>query len=75
MTSTARDLVTRVIPHVPVRQWVFSLPFALRVRLAFDVQPTLYGPGSSLQLTVNSQTAPPLVVCVPSKSPRVWIAS
>ena len=41
MTSTARDLVTRVLPHVPVRQWVLSLPFALRVRLAFDHARTL----------------------------------
>ena len=36
MTAGARDLVSRVLPRVPVRQWVLSLPFALRVRLAFD---------------------------------------
>ena len=36
MTTGARDLVQRVLPRVPIRQWVLSLPFALRVRLAFD---------------------------------------
>jgi len=32
-------LVDRVIPHVPVRQWVLTVPHGLRARLAFD--PTL----------------------------------
>lgn len=36
MAEGARDLVTRVLAHVRIRQWTFSLPFALRVRLAFD---------------------------------------
>jgi hypothetical protein len=29
-------LVDEVIPRVPVRQWVLSLPFELRYRLAWD---------------------------------------
>ena len=29
-------LVDRVFPPVPVRQWVLSLPHALRYRLAYD---------------------------------------
>jgi hypothetical protein len=36
MADTAAHLVDRVFPHVPVRQWVLSLPFALRYRLAYD---------------------------------------
>ena len=36
MNSTAAHLVDRVFPRVPVRQWVLSLPFALRFRLAWD---------------------------------------
>ena len=36
MADTAAHLVDRVFPAVPVRQWVLSLPFALRYRLAFD---------------------------------------
>jgi len=36
MADTAAHLVDRVIPWVPVRQWVLSLPFALRYRLAWD---------------------------------------
>src|SRR5688572_22827162 len=36
MADTAAHLVDRVIPTVPVRQWVLSLPFALRYRVAFD---------------------------------------
>jgi hypothetical protein len=36
MADTAAHLVDRVFPLVPVRQWVLSLPFALRYRLAYD---------------------------------------
>src|SRR5438477_1064199 len=36
MADTAAHLVDRVIPAVPVRQWVLSLPYSLRFRLAFD---------------------------------------
>ena len=34
MSQTAAHLVDHVIPHVPVRQWVLSLPIPLRVLLA-----------------------------------------
>ena len=36
MADTAAHLVDRVLPEVPVRQWVLSLPFGLRYRLADD---------------------------------------
>ncbi|MFT4569386.1 MAG: hypothetical protein ACI8TX_000757 [Hyphomicrobiaceae bacterium] len=36
MADTAADLVDYVIPQVGVRQWVLTLPFALRYRLACD---------------------------------------
>src|SRR4030095_16728122 len=36
MADTAAHLVDRVIPAVPVRQWVLSLPYAVRYRVAFD---------------------------------------
>jgi hypothetical protein len=36
MTERAAHLIDRVLPHVPVRQWVLSLPFELRYRLAWD---------------------------------------
>ena len=36
MADTAAFLVDRVLPVAPVRQWVLSLPFALRYRLAYD---------------------------------------
>jgi hypothetical protein len=36
MADTAAHLVDRVFPEVPVRQWVLSLPFALRYRLAYN---------------------------------------
>jgi hypothetical protein len=38
MADTAAHLVDRVFPEVPVRQWVLSLPYALRYRLAYDAQ-------------------------------------
>ena len=36
MADTAAHLVDRVFPEVPVRQWVLTLPFALRYRMVFD---------------------------------------
>ena len=36
MADTAAHLVDRVFPTVPVRQWVLSLPLALRYRMAYD---------------------------------------
>jgi hypothetical protein len=36
MADNAAHLVDRVLPEVPVRQWVLSLPFQLRYRLAYD---------------------------------------
>lgn len=36
MADTAADLVDHVLPRVGVRQWVLSLPFSLRYRLAYD---------------------------------------
>jgi hypothetical protein len=38
MADSAAHLVDRVFPHVAVRQWVLSLPFALRYRLANDAK-------------------------------------
>ena len=42
MAQTAAHLVDHVIPHVPVRQWVLSLPITLRLLLA--AQPKLVTP-------------------------------
>jgi len=36
MAETAAHLVDHVVPWVPVRQWVLSLPFKLRYRMAYD---------------------------------------
>jgi len=36
MAGLAAHLVDSVFPLVPVRQWVLSLPFALRYKLAWD---------------------------------------
>ena len=38
MSQTAAHLVDHVIPHVPVRQWVLSLPIPLRMPLHQAVQ-------------------------------------
>ena len=42
MSRAAAHLVDLVIPHVPVRQWILSLPIALRLLLA--AQPELVTP-------------------------------
>ena len=36
MSELAAHLVDRVIPHVPIRQWVFTVPVPVRYQLAFD---------------------------------------
>ena len=41
MSDTAAHLVDEVLPHVPIRQWVLTVPHALRYKMAFD--PALTG--------------------------------
>ena len=36
MTECAARLVDEMLPRVPVRQWVLSLPYRLRYLLAWD---------------------------------------
>ena len=36
MADTAAHLVDHVLPRAPYRQWVFTVPKALRLRLARD---------------------------------------
>ncbi len=36
MASTAANLVEHVLPPAPLRQWVLTVPFAWRARLAYD---------------------------------------
>ena len=36
MCDFAAGLVDRVIPRVPARQWVLTVPYGLRVKMAFD---------------------------------------
>jgi len=36
MADTAAHLVDNVFPHVPIRQWVLSLPFEIRYRMSYD---------------------------------------
>jgi hypothetical protein len=38
MADTAAHLVDRVLPEVPVRQWVLTLPYPLRYRCAWDAK-------------------------------------
>jgi hypothetical protein len=51
MAATAAHLRDRVFPDVAVRQWVLSLPFAARYRLAFDA-PLLRAAARSFALSV-----------------------
>ena len=36
MSETAAQLVDELIPHIPTRQWVLSVPAPLRYLLAYD---------------------------------------
>jgi hypothetical protein len=38
MADTAAHLVDRVLPEVPIRQWVLTIPYALRYRCAYDAR-------------------------------------
>jgi hypothetical protein len=40
MADTAAHLVDRVLPEAPVRQWVLTLPYALRYRCAYNARLT-----------------------------------
>jgi hypothetical protein len=50
MADTAAHLVDRVLPEVPIRQWVLTLPYPLRYRCAYDAK---------LTSDVPSATRPP----------------
>ena len=40
MADTAANLVERVLPEVPIRQWVLTLPYPLRLPCAWDAKLT-----------------------------------
>jgi hypothetical protein len=40
MSNTAANLVDSVLPEVPIRQWVLTLPYPLRYRCAYDARLT-----------------------------------
>jgi len=40
MADTAAHLADRVLPEVPIRQWVLTLPYPLRYRCAYDAKLT-----------------------------------
>ncbi len=40
MADTAAHLVDCVLPHVPIRQWVLTLPYPLRYRCAYNARLT-----------------------------------
>jgi hypothetical protein len=40
MADFATHLVDRVLPEAPIRQWVLTLPYALRYRCAYDARLT-----------------------------------
>jgi hypothetical protein len=40
MADTATHLVDRVLPEVPIRQWVLTLPYQFRYRCAYDARLT-----------------------------------
>jgi len=53
MADSAAHLVDRVIPAVPVRQRVFSLPYSLRYRVAFDA--ALFGEVIGIMIRLSSK--------------------
>lgn len=56
MAETAANLTDHVIPEVPVRQWVNSLPHAIRYRLAYDHE--------ACTIALQASCAPSSPICV-----------
>ena len=54
MVATAAQLVDRVIPRVPVRQWVLSFPIPWRI--LFAAQPELLTPLLRIEEAVGTDT-------------------
>ena len=66
MADTAAHLVDRVFPEVPVRQWVLSVPYALRYSLAYDSSPVTDAIKDSVDIQKDS-------VDIHIKSVGAWI--
>ena len=57
MAATAARLVDDLLPHLPYRQWVLTLPFRLRYRAAFSVQTLQTVVGAFVQTIVHHYQA------------------
>jgi hypothetical protein len=64
MCQTALNLTEHVLPPVPLRQWVFTLPHPLRARLAYDA-PLL---GAVTRLFVDSILGWYSATCAPARA-------
>ena len=70
--DTTAHLIDRVLPEAPVRQWVLSLPFALRYRLAYDgpLTSAVLGQDRLSRLAPRTHGAsgpsPPRIRCTPA---------
>ncbi|MGH7321550.1 MAG: hypothetical protein ACRELA_18270 [Candidatus Rokuibacteriota bacterium] len=57
MSERAAQLVDRVLPHVPICQWVFTVPVPLRDPLApTGFEPTVLRPARRRRPAVNPVT-------------------
>jgi hypothetical protein len=58
MADTAAHLVDRVLPEVPIRQWVLTLPYPLRYRRAWNARlSTSFSDRSGLRATIRNPSA------------------
>lgn len=72
MTEMARHWVRAVLPRVRTRQWVLSLPFELRVPLAYRHELTLavHGVAAPGSITAVQRFGSDLALNVPGAQPR-----
>jgi len=62
MADTAAHLVDSVLPQVPVRQWVLTLPYPLRYRCAWDARLTSEVLGAFVHAVFANLGVAPLAV-------------
>jgi hypothetical protein len=71
MSQTAAHRVDHVIPQVPVRQWVLSLPIPLRLLLTSSIEALVGWLRSALAPGATCAAQPIAVPCPGARAPRV----
>jgi hypothetical protein len=75
MAETAAHRVDHVLPRLPVRQWVLSLPKRLRYHLQHDREALNSAPCASSLMPSSSTCAPAVLAQASKREPARWRSS